>query len=161
MGRQIKKSNDVWKTVQGRGMTVTPREVEQFRFDHCDYLIAESMLSGCQTPAAIAANLDMKPEEIRDRLLYPVRCAWLSRELEKGVQTRLGMVMSAVFNRAVTTGDVSAAKFLHQKYNQYREPSQEHKHLHLVNLTNLNDAQLDKLIADQKRKLNLEETEDK
>ena len=137
-------------------MSVTPSDVENYRFDHLDYLIASSMLSGCNTITALTEDLGVDREELRNRLLSPVRCAWLSKELEKGVQSRLGQVVAAVYNRAINTGDVQAAKFLCQKFGKFQKPAQQHQHLHM-DLSNLSDEQLDKLINQKKRTLNIDD----
>ena len=159
--RRIKKSSDCWKLVQARGMTVTQSELDTFRYDHLDFLIASSMLAGSNSITALSEDLKVDREMLRNRLLEPVRCAWLSKELEKGVESRLGQVLAAVYNRAIQTGDVNAAKFLYQKFKQYEKPTQQHQHLHM-DLSRLSDEQLEKLIAQKRRTLNVdEETHDK
>lgn len=152
---RLQHTKDIWKIVQGRSLSVIKSDVDNYRFDHMDFLLASSMLAGCNSITALSEDLGVDREEIRNRLLSPVRCAWLSRELEKGVESRLGQVLAAVYNRAINTGDVNAAKFLYQKFSKFDKPVQQHQHLHM-DLSNISEEQLDKLINQKKRTLNYE-----
>ena len=115
------------------------------------------MLSGAKGFMAIAKETDISQATVQHRLLDPVRCAWISRELRKSVETRLGNVIAAVYTRAVSTGDPSAAKMLLELYKQFESTPQKHLHVH-TNLTGLTDEQLDKMIAQKQRQLNIIDT---
>lgn len=152
----VKKSDSIWRAVQGRGMSVSAQEVDNYHFDHFDYLLVSSMMGGCKTVKDISEDLDMPEEQVRERLLYPVRCAWISRELAKAIESRLGQIAAAVYNRALQTGDPNAAKFLFQQYGKFKQQPTQHQHVH-INLENMSDEQIDKLIEQKKRSLNIDE----
>ena len=148
------KKQDLWKTTQTRALDVAEQDVELFRFDPLDIKLAQAMLSGANTVPDLAAEIGAKPIQVRDRLLDPVRCAWISKQLEKVVGDRLGQVMAAVYNRAVRSGDPQAASLLMKKYNRFKPQEHHHKHLHM-DLSAYDDEMLDKLISQKERNLNI------
>jgi hypothetical protein len=139
--------------VQLRGLSVTEREVQEFPFDHCDVLLAEALMAGCSTAADISRETEVQQSLVRERLTDPVRCAWLSRELAKAVEHRLGNVLAAVYARCMRNGDPNAAKLLLNRFGQLMERKQvQHQHLHL-DYTALSNEELEKVIADNERRL--------
>jgi len=153
-----KKQKDMVKATLSRGLSVPIQEAVNFPFDHIDLLIAQNMLSGVVKAHQLADELGIRAEVIQHRLMDPVRCAWLSNELRKAVETRLGNVIAAVYSRAVNTGDPAAAKMLLSMYKQFEAPVQKHLHMH-TDLTNLTDDQLDMMIKQKQRQLNIKDAE--
>lgn len=153
------KQNALSRTVE-RGLTVSAEEAAAFPFDHTDILTASAMLNGATTPAQIADEVGLTPSAVRERLLDPVRCAWLSREVRTAVGVRLGNVLAALYARAIRTGDPRAVQLLLQQYGELLSPVErkvvDHRHMH-VDLGQLSEDQLEKLIEDTNRKLNRKE----
>jgi hypothetical protein len=155
---KVRYSKNIWKQCQERGMAIVPKEVDFFAFDHIDLKIATSIMQGCISAKAIAEDSGVNRRVIKHRLLSPLRCAWISRQLEVAVESRLGQVLSAVYNRAIRTGDPQAAKLLLTQFKKINNPVQQHVHTHM-NLNGLTDDQIDKLIDQKKRDLNIIETD--
>ncbi len=133
-----------------RGLEVEKAEIEQFPFDHADIGIAEAMLAGAKTAAEIAQEAGVSKEQVRERLMDPIRCAWISAQLEKAISTRLGRVLAAVYTKGVQTGDVSAARFLLQMFKKF---TPETRHLNFnLDFRNMTIPELEAFIADQNRR---------
>lgn len=138
---------------QARGLSVTPTEIAQYPYDHIDVAIAEAMLQGLHTPKDIAGELGVAASLIRQRLLDPVRCAWLSVEVGKAVETRMFQALGAVFARVIRTGDPAGMRVLLQQFGKNLKP-QEHVHRHvLIDFTALSTDELKRYVQDQGRKL--------
>lgn len=151
-------SVDLWKKCQQRGLMVTKMDVDNFAFDHVDLKISTSLLQGNTRPAEVAEDTGLKLSLIKQRLLDPVRCGWISRQLEAAVTSQLGQVYAAVYNRAVRTGDPTAARFLRDTLRPMTPQTQTHVHAH-INLDGLSDKQLDMMIEQHKRDLHVQEAE--
>lgn len=152
-GRLAKR--DLVTKVKTRSLRVTAEEAELFPFDHKDILIAQAMITGARTPLAIAEETELKPDAVRHRLLDPVRCAWISREISKAVESRLGNVLGAVYARVMRSGDPQAAKLLLAQYGKLLSPVDksvhEHRHLHM-DFKGYSQEQLETYVTEQQRK---------
>lgn len=149
-----RKKNALQK-VKERALIPDPEQVLSFPADEKDYLIAEGCLNGFGSFKAIAEFTELDPKFVRERLLDPVRCAWISQYIDKLIPTRLGAVLGAVFSRAVSTGDTAAATMLLKQYKRWLgEDVKKSVHLNLegkIDLTNLTDEQLKLYIHEQAR----------
>jgi len=150
-----KEKTDAWKDVQTRALAVTGSDVANFPWCPVDLKIAQCMLSGFTSVRELAAEVGIGERALKHRLLDPVRCAWISSQLEKCVGDRLGQVVAAVYNRAVRTGDPQAATLLLKQYKKFMPERKEIHHTHHMDLSNLSDGQIDKLIEQKKRNLNV------
>jgi hypothetical protein len=156
--KRTRESVDLWRKCQQRGLLTNKHEIDIFPFDHVDLKIATSLLQGNTRPAEVAVDTGLKLSLIKQRLLDPVRCGWISRQLEGAVTEQLGQVYAAVYNRAVRTGDPSAARFLRDTLKPMTPQTQTHLHAH-INLEGLSDAQLDKMIEQHKRDLSMQDAD--
>lgn len=144
---------------QERGLAISAEEAAAFPWDHTDLLIAQSMLMGNHTPTMIAEDISteekrVKKDMIRQRLLDPLRCAWISQEVGKGVESFFMNVVGALYARAMRTGEPAAVKLLHQLYGKWRQKPKEVRHTHaVIDFTALSTDELKKYIAEQKRRL--------
>jgi predicted Rdx family selenoprotein len=140
-------------------MAVSAAEAATFPADHVDYLLVQHMLAGLNTPEAIAKQLaeaGVTEVTIQQRLLDPVRCAWISQQILHGIGTRLGQLMLAVYGRAVTTGDPNAAKLVLQQYNALIEPVARTEHVNMtVDFSKLPKEMLEKMVQDKMRNLGM------
>ena len=139
--------------IKQRAMTVTPDQVMTFPADHRDHLLAEAVLQGFPLED-MATFTDMTIKAVRDRLLDPVRCAWMSQYIDRMVPTRLGRVLGAVFSRACSTGDPNAAKMLLQQYRQW-QGQEVRKNVSLdvkMDLSGFSNEELLKIIQDSARR---------
>ena len=144
--------------VQGRGLTADVAEVAAFPYTHQDILMAQAMIGGAKTIQEIADAAEMNVNTARHALLCPVRCAWISQEIEKAVETRLGSVMGAVYSRAIATGDPRCAEMLLKHYGRLRPDRKEQLHVHAsVDLSGLSNDELKRLIDQKARQLNLKQ----
>jgi len=143
--------------VQQRALTVDPQEAENWPWDHADLLIANAMVNGNARASAISDETGLTVPAVRERLLDPVRCAWLSREIHRGIGSRIGMVHAALFARVQRNGDPQAAKLLLAQYGELLAPVDrkivDHRHMH-VDLSAYTLEELDKLAKETARKLN-------
>jgi len=154
-----KGKSDLWKTVQERSLAVSGQDVASFRWDPIDLKIAQAMLTGANTPLALKEETDIPQTVIKHRLLDPVRAAWISQQLEKCVGDRLGQVMAAVYNRCLRSGDPQAAALLLKQYGKFAPERKEVQHHHHMNLTGISEEQLNKLIEQKQRVLNITDAE--
>lgn len=141
--------------VVGRSMKVTAAEADAFPWDHTDLLLAEALLSpGVITWQDVAAHAEVPVSTVKERLQDPVRAAWMSREISKGIESRLGLALAAVWGRVLRTGDVNGAKLLLAQYGQLVQPvaQTEHRHLHL-DLSALSSDELKAFIAERQKTL--------
>ena len=154
--------NNIIASTQERGLAVTPQEAATFPYDAIDIMIAQNMLAGISTAQGLSEVIPgTKEVTIRHRLLDPVRCAWLSQQLSNAISTRLGQVLTAVYGRAVTTGDPRAAELLLRQYGALITPTQRHEHLELkADLSKLPADILEKMIREKMRDLGLKETQE-
>jgi len=141
-----------------RGLKANPTEIANFAYDHTDLTIVHAMMGGAVTPKAISDETSLKHTLVKQRLLDPVRCGWMSSQLREAVGTRLGNVIASVYSRAVSTGDPRSAKLLLDLYKEMDAPIKKHLHLH-TNLNGLTDLQLEKMIKQKKQALNMMDAE--
>jgi len=154
-----KKKTDTWKQVQERSLMVQGQDLANFRWDPADLKVAQAMLAGANTVPDLAVETGIKPTQLRHRLLDPVRCAWLSKQLETCVGDRLGQVMAAVYNRALRSGDPQAASLLLKQYGKFAPEQKEVKVTHTMDLSGMTEEQIDQLIEQKKRNLNIKDAE--
>lgn len=158
-----KKPPPLMAKVQDRGMLVSPQEAATFPADHVDHLLVQHMLAGLNSPEAIARELaesGVTTTTVQQRLLDPVRCAWISQQILHGIGTRLGQLMLAVYGRAVSTGDPAAAKLVLQQYNALIEPVARSEHVNMtVDLSKLPKEMLEKMVQDKMRSLGMKKKE--
>lgn len=138
-------------------MTVSKEEAAAFPFDHADILLASAMVSGASTPSALSEETGLTVPTVRERLLDPVRCAWLSREVREAVGSRIGEVYGHLLARVRRNGCPASAKLLLQQFNELLAPVEkkiiDHRHMH-VDLSAYTLDELDKLARETARKLN-------
>lgn len=153
MGRVSKRQNQAL-IARERGLNVTDQQVAQFKADCRDYLIVEAFLHGKVKIDDITEWTEIGKATVRDRLLCPVRAAWISKQLDVLVPTRLGMVMGALFTRAVTSGDPSASRLLLEQYGKLRTNDVVKRNLNLnvnVDYTQFSIEQLKKMAEQEAR----------
>ena len=144
--------------VNERGLTVTPAEAASFPFDAVDVLITQNLLAGVTTSYALANAMEGVSEiAVRNRLLDPVRCAWMSQQLSAAVGQRLGMVLASVYGRALATGDPRAAELLFKRYGEMAPTRTETVHHH-VDYSKLPAGVLEKMVREKMRSLGVSET---
>lgn len=147
-----------------RALEATPQQVDAYPADYHDLAIAQSLLlpdDRALTWAGIAAEVGLDEPALRKRLLDPVRCAWISRQLQAAVAQRIGMVDAAVFVNALRTGDPSRARYLRDHYAPAEKQPERHMHLHAsIDLSQLSEEELRTFISDRRRALNMGSKED-
>lgn len=153
-----RKSKNVMKSTLTRGLKATPSQIAAFPFDHTDMTIVQAMMQGAITPKQVSDETGIKFTLIKQRLLDPARCGWMSSQLREAVGTRLGNVIASVYSRAVSTGDPRSAKLLLDLYKEMDGPIKKHLHVH-TNLNGLTDLQLEKMIKQKKQALNMMDAE--
>lgn len=150
-----KKPTAVQKVKQ-RALAISPEQVLTFPADERDEILAQGMLNAYGSFQALAEFTEIPKETIRERLLDPVRCAWISQRVDQLIATRTGQVLGAVFTRAISTGDVQAAKMILQQYNKWRgDETQKSVHLNIdakLDLSHLSDEELQIYVAEQLKK---------
>lgn len=147
--------------VQERALAATPEEVACFPWTHEDVLIAEAMLAGIKSVQDIAAEVGLQPSTLRHRLLDPVRCAWISGQIERSVESRLGQVLGAVYARAVATGDPRSAEMLLRHFGKLKPDRRESLNVTVgLDLSSLSPDELQKLVDQKMRKLGLKQDEE-
>ncbi|NIO43141.1 MAG: hypothetical protein GTO41_25090 [Burkholderiales bacterium] len=151
MPRQKRKTTA--QKVQERSLTISPEQAATFPWDHRDKLLAEALLHDFRLPD-IAEFTGMKERTVRDRLMDPVRCAWISQYIDAVIPSRLGQVLGAVFRRATQTGDPASAKMLLQQYNKWlgREVRENVNVDVRMDLSGLTNEELVRLILDGLRR---------
>lgn len=142
--------------VNERSLTVTPAEAASFPYDAIDVLITQNLLAGVTTSHGLAGVMDGVTEiAVRNRLLDPVRCAWMSQQLSAAVGQRLGLVLASVYGRALATGDPRAAELLFKRYGEMAPVKSETVH-HIVDYSKLPAGVLEKMISEKMRILGIE-----
>lgn len=143
-----------------RSIDAAPADVAVFAYDHHDIALCEAFLLGSKTLKDISIETELDPEVIRHRLLDPVRCGWISLQLEKAIQSRLGRVLASVYSRAVSTGDVGAAQFLYKLFGRVRPEEKRNLNVNVsVDLQSMTKAELEAFVADEGRKIGLTKQE--
>lgn len=149
--------NTALAKVNERGLKVSAEEAASHPWDHADLLLANAMVNGATSAQDLAQETGLSVSTVRERLLDPIRCAWLSREVREAIGSRIGNVLAALYARVQRNGDPAAAKLLLTQFGELLSPVErkvvDHRHLHL-DLTKLTEPELNKLIEDTNRKLN-------
>jgi hypothetical protein len=101
--------------IAARGMQVSEEEIRTFNPGASEQAIAEAMLAGCLTFQEIAEAIGKSPPWVSERLRDPLLCAWASRMVHQLISHKIGMIDSAMFQRALG-GDVRAADLLYKRY---------------------------------------------
>lgn len=142
--------------MQTRGLQVTAEEAELFPFDYRDLRLAEAMLNGARSSQALAEEAGMTRNAVQQRLLDPVRCAFISRQISRAIESRLGNVLGAVYTRVMRNGDPQAAKLLLAQFGKLLGPVDrsvhEHRHVHM-DFKQFSDAQLRAYVTEKQREL--------
>ena len=148
-----KRKSQQMQKVKKRALTVTPDQALAFPADHRDYILAEAVLQGFSLED-MATFTEMTQKQVRDKLLDPVRCAWMSQYIDQMVPSRLGRVIGAVFSRACSTGDPAAAKMLLQQYRAWHgQDVKRNVNLDVkMDLSGFSNDELLKIIKDQVRR---------
>lgn len=131
--------------VADRTLSVDPRDIEAYVPTELDVRIAEAMLAGNITFKDIAEQVQVAAPTISKRMKDPLICAWVSRQVQRNIAHRLGMIDTAMFNRAVG-GDVRAADLLYKRFDQVTKRS---LHLHVragMDFEKLSDDDLEALV---------------
>lgn len=140
--------------IQDRAIEVTPGQIAAFPADHIDVELAQACLEGYTTPRRIAEELQLPVKQVRERMLDPVRCGWLSQRIGQLVELRLMSVLGALYARAIRTGEPAAVKLLLDRFGKMLAKPKEHRHLHAhVDLTALSNDQLQRYIDQRMREL--------
>jgi hypothetical protein len=140
-----------------RALLADPGEVAGFAWDNLDLLIGEAMIRGAASLADLGAFTGAPMDNIKYRLLDPVRCAWLAAKVEQVVGQRLGAIYGALYHRAVSTGDPNAARLLLQQFGKLSaEPAKRTETLDVkIDLTGLTKDELEKFAKEKARELGL------
>lgn len=139
-----------------RGLMASEAELAKFQPDYDDRLLLEALLQRAVTYEEIAKLTDIPLATVKDRLLDPVRCAYLAEQAALVVQQRRGMVMAALYARAVRTGDVNAARLYLQQIGELmpEHATVDHRHAHVVaDISQFSDEQLTSYIREKEREL--------
>lgn len=140
-----------------RAAEVDDRAIENYRPRKFDYQIAEALLSGAVSGPEIAMHLGLaEPDAVWAALREPVRAAWISRQLTHHFQHRLAFVDAALFKKAIA-GNVNAIKLYLQRHAFLGKESsgQQHQHVHFHETRGLSNDDLDKIIREKARRLNI------
>jgi hypothetical protein len=149
--------NSALKRMRERALLAAPDEVAVFPYDQLDVLVAEATIRGAKTLQELEDFCGAPAGTIKDRLLDPVRSAWIALQIEKAVGQRLGLINAALFHRAVSTGDPNAAKLLLTQYGKLvAEPAQRREIVDVrIDLSGLTTEELKRFAAEKARSLGL------
>lgn len=126
-------------------LTVSERDVETYVPTVLDMRVAEAFLAGCHTSHDIADYAGVSPQRIWSVLRNQVAAAWVAAQVQASVKHRMGMVVSALFAKAVG-GDVGAAKVLLERFGQLQSLSHVVHHKGM-DVSKLSDADLDLVLS--------------
>jgi hypothetical protein len=145
--------------INDRALVTSAAEAAAFPYDAVDMMIAQNVLAGINTDLGLSKVIPgVSDVQIRNRLLDPVRCAWLSQQLSAAISQRLGLVLSAVYGRALQTGDPRAAELLLKRYGDMAPVKTEQVH-HIVDYSKLPKDILEKMISEKMRNLGVHQKE--
>jgi hypothetical protein len=148
-------SKALQKRLRERALKVSDEDIATFPHTYDDISIVQELMVGATTNAQIAAAVGISETALKQRLLDPVRCAWIASQIDHAVASQLGQVHGSVFQAALRTGDHNKAAYLDKLYGKGPRP-QIQKHQHLVghiDLTGLTNEQLRKFIERERREL--------
>jgi Bacterial regulatory proteins, lacI family len=103
-----------------RAATITPQELQAYEPTAEDMAIAETMLAGNVLLQDIAREANLSPSTVSAILRDPTRCAYICHQVHKLVETRLGMIDAAMFQRAVA-GSERAAEVMYKRYDGIKQ----------------------------------------
>lgn len=142
-----------------RGLEVSEAEAAAYPFTYDDIHLCQILLRPDDQPKThktIADELGITESALKQRLLDPQRCAFISTQLNHAIQSQLGRVHASVYLAAIRTGDPARARYLDQLFGKGPRdgPQQLHVHNHNhIDLSGLTDEQLKQFIRDRQRKL--------
>jgi hypothetical protein len=84
-------------------------------------MITNALLNGAHTLVEIANETGLPYSAVRYRLQNPVRCAWVSGQLQRTIPQRMGMVLAAAYRQAMA-GDVRAMNLLLDRFQPLLTP---------------------------------------
>lgn len=142
-----KMSTTLTKLAQ-RALDVDDDEIRAYGPTEMDLQMAEAMLSGCITFTQIAEQMGVDPSTVSRAMRNPVRCGWLSAQLQRIVSKRIGLVDAALMARALS-GDVRAIKLFYERHGELIHRSHVTTSRLDFDPAQLSDADLDIIIASE------------
>jgi hypothetical protein len=134
-----------------RSLDVDDDEIRTYAPTEMDLQMAEAMISGCITFTQIAEQIGADPSTVSRAMRHPVRCGWLSSQLQRIVAKRIGLVDAALVARALS-GDVRAIKLYYERFGELVHRS----HITTTRLdfdpSKLSDEDLDIIIRSERAK---------
>lgn len=142
------------------GLDVSPGELQTYEPDTKDIAIAQAMLEGHAGAPAVADFLAgedglprMDRREVRERLLNPVRCAWLSAQIISAIPHMMGPLYAQLFWRAFQ-GDQAAARLVISRFDQKYRPTSRHETVAAnIDVKLYDDAQLQHALLERLQKM--------
>lgn len=132
-----------------RALHVDDDEIRCYVPTELDLQMAEAMLTGATTFTAVAEQMGCDPSTVSRAMKDPVRCGWISMQLQRIVSKRIGLVDAALLSRALG-GDVRAIKLFYERHGELVHRS----HITTTRLdfdpAQLTDDDLDVIIASER-----------
>jgi chorismate mutase len=153
MGKQTKALTAILE----RGLLATDAEVAAYPFSYDDIMMADCLLQGMNR-AEIAQELGLSASALKERMLDPVRAGWISQQLSKMAEKRIGMVDAAVFAKALATGDPARARYLLERFEKLAPRKELRVNVNL-DFTQLSDEELRAFVQDRKRRQGIVDVE--
>lgn len=148
------KRKTALEKIHERAIEVTPSQVAAFPADHIDTQMCQALIQGYTTPRVMAEELELDVKMVRERLLDPVRCAWMSQRVGQLVELQIMNAVGALYARCLRTGEPAAVKLLLDRFGRMLAKPQEVRHLHAhVDLSALSNDQLQRYIDQRMREL--------
>lgn len=144
-GRVTQPVKRMWRDA----LSVEDREVEQYIPREIDLCIAELILAGHTSIAAMARECagEFTTRQLSEQLQDPVVAAWISRQINAHVSARLGVVSAAMYAQACA-GNVAAAELCFKRFGQLINRSQVVVHKG-IDYSKLTDRDLDAVLAEK------------
>ncbi|MEE8386740.1 MAG: phBC6A51 family helix-turn-helix protein [Dehalococcoidia bacterium] len=149
--KKRKMSSALTKLAQ-RSLDVDDDEIRTYEPTEMDLQMAEAMIGGCRTFTEIAEQIGMDPSGVSRAMKDPVRCGWLSSQLQRIVAKRIGLVDSALMGKALS-GDVRAIKLYYERFGELVHRSHITTSRLDFDVTKLSDGDLDTIIAGEAAKV--------
>jgi hypothetical protein len=127
-----------------RAADVDEYEVLRHTPSSYDLAIAEGLVAGHISVQAISDHSGKDYDGIRRTLQDPVSAAWISKQVSRQVQHRLGLVDAALF-RAAVSGHIAAIKLFYERFDKLA-PTRTEQH-NTYNFGSLATPDLQRLVA--------------
>lgn len=136
-----------------RAHDVAPADIDAFEPADNVIRVGEALLGGATTLKRISEYSNITVEQVKEVLNNPLAMGWLSRQTA-ALMTHHACIVDAVLYQRAITGDLAAMKLFYERMKLMQNTQKiEHQYSGKVELKQVSDSDLKKLVEDGIRTL--------